>query len=531
MTASSFQYITRILAILNRVFFINLVIIIISIDVHAHHSIVNREIFKSLDWKNLLHYNGEKSVINKDSTFFLSSRGYINPKEEYLATLDSFFSKEPPDDNHAICKYPARFDFIVNSLKIPKKAFPNPDCKAYQEYLDKIVFNDVSVIFAAENNMSPSSMMGHSFLKIAGEGKEHAFSYFAAFDKADSLDFYIKVFIDGVDGAYILSPYREKVSEYLYKEKRSLWEFKLKLNPKEKERLKAHLWELKAQNIKYRFITHNCNTALINILKVANDDFALNKNKVFITPVEYIQGLQNKEKISNITFIPSKSQKNVVKKFGLNYIGEAPKPTKVSFSQDRVNSITYINFSPVYQDIRDVSTAYFPDLESKMLDLTLSYQNKKLIVEKIDILKMKSVIDYPTTSSLSKYFRLGFENDLFNKKTELKPVIEFGLGLSKKVLSTSLYILPKVGYHYDNFSNFYIAPQMGAISRIGDKIKIINSYEKYFNTKDNNIGFEEKYNFYFGYKVSSNMQLYLDYTHYAKSKKTKAFIIGSTFYF
>ena len=75
-------------------------------------------------------------------------------------------------------------------------------------------------------------------------------------------------------------------------------------------------------------------------------------------------------------------------KYGLNYIGNAPKPTRISFSQDLSNNITNIAFSPVYQDIKDISNAYFSELESKILDLSVSYNNNNFIIDKIDILKM-----------------------------------------------------------------------------------------------------------------------------------------------
>lgn len=94
------------------------------------------------------------------------------------------------------------------------------------------------------------------------------------------------------------------------------------------------------------------------------------------------------------------------KKFGLNYIGNAPKPTRFSLQQDFSHNITNIGFSPVYQDIRDISDAYFPDLESKIIDVSFNYLGKhqKFIIDNVDILKMASVIDYPTTDSYSKFF-------------------------------------------------------------------------------------------------------------------------------
>lgn len=63
------------------------------------------ETYSSVEWKNLLHYDNEKSVINKESNFFLSSDGFKNPQAEYLATLKAITENIKQQDNHAICKY------------------------------------------------------------------------------------------------------------------------------------------------------------------------------------------------------------------------------------------------------------------------------------------------------------------------------------------------------------------------------------------------------------------------------------------
>lgn len=484
-----------------------------------------------MEWKHLLHYENNKSVVT-DNSFFLSSNGKVNPKEELKKTIQEYITPTFLEDEDVVCKFPARVHFIKKYFKLPTRKNVSV-CRKYREYDEKVAFDNVFIIFAAENNFSPSSMMGHSFLKMEGNSSIHAFSYFATFNKMNMFKLYAKVLTSGIDGLYMLSPYSDKQNEYINKENRSLWEFKLKLNQEDKKPLKAHLWELKGKNIKYNFIKHNCNTALINILKIANKDFYLDAKKPFITPIEYIQWLQDNDKISSVTFVPSETQKNAIKKFGLNYIGDAPKPTRVSFSQDILNNVTHVELSPVYQDMRDISNAYFADLESKILDFSFSYynKNKKFTVDKIDILKMESIIDFQTTNSFSKYFRIGFENDLFNETFELNPVAEFGLGFAKKIWSTSLFVLPKIGYHYDNFSNYYITPKVGIISRIGSNIKIINSYERYFSLKDNNFGFSERFNIYLGYKISKNNDFFIDYQFYDNAKRHNGFKIGVSLHF
>ena len=81
------------------------------------------------------------------------------------------------------------------------------------------------MIFASENNVSPSSMMGHSFIKLSGKNenglKEHSFSYFATVDVSNTLKFYADILTVGIDGAYVLSPYAKKRDEYMQKAEKS----------------------------------------------------------------------------------------------------------------------------------------------------------------------------------------------------------------------------------------------------------------------------------------------------------------------
>lgn len=507
--------------------------VLIPTEAHAVYNLNAKEIYTSPDWKNLLHYDGEKSVINKDSDFFLSPEGYQNLEAEYKATLTEFNKTSNLNDNHAICRYPARFNYVLRSLNLSKSDFPSPICTNYKKYEEKVIFDKIFVIFAAENNLIPSSMMGHSFLRIDGNGRSHAFSYFATFQNTNSLKFYTDILLGGIDGAYILSPYKDKSAEYLYKENRSIWEFELDLSDDEKDKLKKHLWELKEKNIDYSLISHNCSTALINILQVANPKLSMENVKPYITPIEYIQNLQENNRVSNISIEPSEAHKGAIENFGLNYIGNASKPARLSISQDIDNNFSKIDFSPVYQDITDISDAYFPELESKMFDISINYNNDRhrFVVNHINVLKMASIVDYQSTNNLSKYFRIGFENDLFSEKTELKPVFELGLGIGKKIAHTTIYALPKIGYHYDNFSNVYIAPQIGVISRLGNNTKMINIYEKYFDSKNNNRGYNGKYTFYVGYKILKNTEVYFDYSHYDDAINSKSLLFGVSVHF
>ena len=160
--------------------------------------------------------------------------------------------------------------------------------------------------------------------------------------------------------------------DYLYGEKRSLWEFNLNMTPIEKEKLKQHLWELKGSNISYSIISHNCNTAVISILKVANPDFNTSSIKPFITPVEYIQELYQKQKITSIDIDPTNYNREKIKQYGIKNLLDANKNSRVEISHHNTKKdYTQVKLSPVYQDIKDINHGYFDEMESKIGEITL----------------------------------------------------------------------------------------------------------------------------------------------------------------
>ena len=66
--------------------------------------LLSSNIYNSLEWHNLLHYINGESAINKNSTFFLSSDGYRNPKAEYVATINEIFNSNNIDNDSVFCK-------------------------------------------------------------------------------------------------------------------------------------------------------------------------------------------------------------------------------------------------------------------------------------------------------------------------------------------------------------------------------------------------------------------------------------------
>ena len=138
---------------------------------------------------------------------------------------------------------------------------------------------------------------------------------------------------------------------------------------------------------------------------------------------------------------------------------------------------------------------------------------------------MRSIIDYTIQKDYSKHFKLSLENNLGEQKTNLKPTIELGIGWGYYIKNTALYFIPKGGYRYNNYSNFYLSPEIGIISQIKNyKLKI--SYETFLNSKQNNRGYNGKINIYNGFQISDNQDIYINYSHYNQADNKNEISVG-----
>ena len=57
------------------------------------NTLLNAKIYENPKWLALLHYENGKSAVQKGSNFFLSQSGHKNAKDEYVATIETFFNQ------------------------------------------------------------------------------------------------------------------------------------------------------------------------------------------------------------------------------------------------------------------------------------------------------------------------------------------------------------------------------------------------------------------------------------------------------
>jgi hypothetical protein len=486
------------------------------------------------EWLNLLHYDGGVSLIDKDSDFFLSTTGYKNPEQEYKKTLDLLQDKSLVGDKSIQCAYPARTAFILKHEKIKLDRTKCPD---YDTFNKSVPIDYIELGFAAENNKSPVSMMGHAFLVFYGETnnvpRRHIFAYSANITDVSITSLVVDGIFMGLNGAYVLKPYDTYSRFYLDHEQRSIWKFKLDLTPQQIANLKMHIWELKQHNIQYSLLFHNCNTATVGLLKVADTNLRPDDYGLFLTPVEYIQQISNAGHVIDITIDPTEQHGKIINKYGLNYILDANRPSKISLGYKHAKEFDGISvkFSPIYQDIHDVTDAYFDALESKMLDVQFDYLfGRGIVFNDITFLKLRSVTDTFLTHTPTKHVNFSLNNTPLNDSTKLYPVAEFGVGMGVHNDLFKFYVTPILGYQYRHKSIVYVMPEIGIISQIGNIGRIVLSYNPYINI----IGDQNKYDCvtgHIGYKISKSFELYTSATYYYNFNHNYTIQVGIGKYF
>ena len=230
-------------------------------------------------WLTLGHYHlqnlikGFKSRADDDA-FFLSADGKTSPKAELAATLKAIQQTGSGDD-HARCRFPARSRWLEQELNLNLPALA---CPAYQQWQDELNTQTVTLVFAASYLNSPSSMFGHTFLRLDPPQDDdetnlllaNTISYAADAAAHDSeLMFAYRGIFGGYPGITTVQPYYEKIRLYSDIEHRDLWEYQLNLKQGEVDKLTAHAWEIQDKNFDYYFFDENCAYRLLALIDVA----------------------------------------------------------------------------------------------------------------------------------------------------------------------------------------------------------------------------------------------------------------------
>ena len=525
------------------------------------NTLLNAKIYENPKWLALLHYENGKSRVQKGSNFFLAKKGHKNAKDEYVATIETFFNQTQKQnlkdntnlENSTLCKYPARLYFIAQNLDDETfNALINTDkCEGLNEFLQLVPLDELGLEFAAESDIYPGSAMGHIFLHLRGQTKQdfnatangetlvrkkgdrqdYAMSYFAMMSEFFNPLDYVGALSGTLKGFYALNPYENAELDYLENEQRNIYIYKVLASKAQLRLFTLHLWELKDKQISYNFITHNCTDGIESILALLDSGFAYKRPKPFITPTEYIQHLVNADKIEFIELKTPPNKQKFVQEFGSNDILNTRKSSKISFGLTHFNGSArqgFLYFAPIYSDIKNANNAYKELIESRLASLELRFAGLdkddkfKAFLHKIELLHLFSVADTLRTNSLSKLISLRFEPNLYakgankhfkgeqNEHTRLFPTLDLGLGVGAYAGAFSFYALGDLGYRYELIHNPFVSLKSGVVASF-EGFKFIGEYQIYYDLNDNNRGFDSKISLFAGLNAFKEFDIFAEF--------------------
>ncbi len=271
-------------------------------------------------WISLGHYEsaklgGWRSYVS-DKKFFLATNGAEHPDAELAATVQALYAPASKGQQHAQCVYPARTRWLKAQLHLSD--LPTVDCSEFKQWFKDVSPHSAVMIFPAAYLNSPSSMFGHTLLRIdqADVQTDHtallsyAINFGAYIEGSDNSILYAwKGLMGGYPGLFALVPYQEKLSEYRSLENRDLWEYRLNLTQAETERMVEHVWELKQIQFDYFFFDENCSYRLLELLQVARPSLRLTGQfPLTAIPTDTVKAVKDAGLVEKIDYRPSRER-------------------------------------------------------------------------------------------------------------------------------------------------------------------------------------------------------------------------------
>ncbi len=195
---------------------------------------------------------------------------------------------------------------------------PAVDCVEFKQWFKDVAPHSAVMIFPAAYLNSPSSMFGHTLLRIDQADVQsnktallsYAINFGAYIEGSDNSILYAwKGLMGGYPGLFALVPYQEKLSEYRSLENRDLWEYRLNLTQVETERMVEHVWELKQIQFDYFFFDENCSYRLLELLQVARPGLRLTEQfPLTAIPTDTVKAVKDAGLVEKIDYRPSRER-------------------------------------------------------------------------------------------------------------------------------------------------------------------------------------------------------------------------------
>lgn len=267
-------------------------------------------------WQALLHVNQGGTLRDRsesyvdDGDFFLAENGKQDARAELRATRRALAPEGAPER----CEFPARYRFLAEQLNW-NEAQPLAHCEDFLDWREKMPAGQLVLVFPAAYLNSPSSMFGHTLLRLDPKPDpdsawlSKAINFGARVDPDDNSVFYVwRGLAGGYPGRFSVVPYVRKIRQYAHLENRDMWEYALDLDSRALDWVVRHLWELRGINFDYFFLDENCSYRLLELIQVARPRARLLEElRLAELPVNTVRALQRNGLIAERRYRPSKA--------------------------------------------------------------------------------------------------------------------------------------------------------------------------------------------------------------------------------
>src|SRR5256886_4071625 len=226
---------------------------------------------------------------------FLSPRGKVDPAPQMEATVAGFFAPgeaapegatlADPSLEHPMCRFPARFAWLVAAIPIDLARLPPRSCPRFEAFWRRVSARSATLVFSSYYLNNPASAFGHTFLRLGKEELasggdrldliDQAVDFAVVTDTSNAVLYAFEGLFGFFRGEFSARPYFYKVREYADYESRDLWEYELSLDERQLATLVGHLWELGQTWFDYYYVTENCSYHVLGALEAADSNLEL----------------------------------------------------------------------------------------------------------------------------------------------------------------------------------------------------------------------------------------------------------------
>lgn len=355
-------------------------------------------------WRRILLYTptwlgGERSIVD-DNAFFMEPSGKWNPEKEWnvfyrsLEALENagrdLSLKESLSPKDIRCRFPNRWTFAQERRKeAGLEVWPSPNCTHLNYFLSRSVAQKVALSFASLYPGGPSSMFGHTFLRLfkndvsssqGGMGfHDVSFNYAAVPDSNGPIDYMLKGLFGGFGGALLTFPLYYKIQEYSQAEQRDIWEYRLNFSPEEIQWIVRGVWEIAPHKIDYYYFDDNCAFVMLQLMEMGRPslDFVY-QFPFWVVPSDTVRAVYDTPNlVENVAYYPSTTKKSSLRLANLD-------PLETQFFEILVDKRDSFGPSEVCVNAKQTHSKCFDSLtdaqKRKILDALLDHLDSQFKV-------------------------------------------------------------------------------------------------------------------------------------------------------